>query len=76
MMIKLKKSLYRIVDPKDFLKFGECDIRTLSHFQLFVENELLEAAGKAFTGMVATIIERKLWVGAFNQYDVHLVDKV
>ncbi|CAI9302845.1 unnamed protein product [Lactuca saligna] len=75
-VINLKKSQYRIVDPKDLLKFGERDIRTLPHFQIILENELFEVVGKAFTRMVATIIERKLWVGAFDQSNVHLVDKL
>ncbi|CAI9295426.1 unnamed protein product [Lactuca saligna] len=56
-VIKLKKNQYRIVDPKDLLRLCECDIRNLSKFQIDIENELFEAAAKAFTGMVATIIE-------------------
>ncbi|CAI9279204.1 unnamed protein product [Lactuca saligna] len=74
-VIKLKKNQFRIIDPKDLLKFGECDIYTLLNFQIIVENELFEAAAKAFTGMVATIIDKKLWAVKFDQADVHLVDK-
>ncbi|CAI9303327.1 unnamed protein product [Lactuca saligna] len=59
-VIKLKKNQYLIVDPKDLLKFCECYIQTLSNFQIIIKNEWLEAIEKAFTGMVATIIERKL----------------
>nr|KAJ0184478.1 hypothetical protein LSAT_V11C900461930 [Lactuca sativa] len=75
MVIKLKKNQFRIVDPKELLKFGERDICTLSNFQIIVENELFEAATKAFTGMVATVIDKKLWAGDFDQADVHLVEK-
>ncbi|CAH1416304.1 unnamed protein product [Lactuca virosa] len=60
-VIKLKKNQFRIVDPKDLLKFGERDIRPLLNFQIIAENELFEAATKAFTRMVATIIDKKLW---------------
>ncbi|CAI9297477.1 unnamed protein product [Lactuca saligna] len=74
-MIKLKKNQFRIIDPKYLLKFGERDINTLSNFQIIIENELFEAAMKAFTGMVATIIDKKLWTGAFDLADVHLVEK-
>ncbi|CAI9279561.1 unnamed protein product [Lactuca saligna] len=74
-VIKLKKNQFRIVDPKDLLKFGERDIHTLSNFQIIVENELFEAAAKAFTGMVATTTDKKLWAGTFDQGDVHLVEK-
>nr|KAJ0195155.1 hypothetical protein LSAT_V11C700353740 [Lactuca sativa] len=52
----------------------ERDIHTLSNFQIIVENELFEATAKAFTGMVDTIIDKKLWAGAFDQADVHLVE--
>ncbi|XP_023738188.1 uncharacterized protein LOC111886186 [Lactuca sativa] len=61
-VIKLKKGQYRIVDPSGLLKFGERDIHTFSHFQLIVENEFFEAAGKSFTRMVATITEKKLFI--------------
>nr|KAJ0211339.1 hypothetical protein LSAT_V11C400186270 [Lactuca sativa] len=56
--------------------------RTLDTIQLWVYdeatttvNELFEATVKAFTGIVAKIIDKKLWAGAFNQADVHLVEK-
>ncbi|CAI9283745.1 unnamed protein product [Lactuca saligna] len=75
MVIKLKKNHFRIVGPKDLLMFGEHDICTLSNFQIIVENELFEVAAKAFTGMVATIIDKKLWARAFDQADIHLVEK-
>ncbi|CAI9304250.1 unnamed protein product [Lactuca saligna] len=73
-VIKLKRNQYRIVDPKDLLKFGERDIRTLSNFQIIVENELFETVAKAFTGMVTIIIDKKLWNGAFDQAYVHLME--
>nr|KAJ0225461.1 hypothetical protein LSAT_V11C100048600 [Lactuca sativa] len=74
-VIKLKKNQFRIVDPKDLLKFGEHDIHTLSNFQTIIENELFEAVVKDFNGMVATIIDKKLWAGAFDQANLHLVEK-
>ncbi|CAI9302576.1 unnamed protein product [Lactuca saligna] len=71
----LKKNQFRIVGRKDLLKFGERDIHILSNFQIFIENELFEAVVKAFTGMVATIIDKKLWVREFDQENVHLIEK-
>ena len=75
LVIKLKKNQYRIVDPKDLLNFGEHDIQTLSNFQIIVEIKLFEAIAKAFTSMLATIIYKKLWERAFDQADIHLVEK-
>lgn len=74
-VIKLKKNQQPIVDPKYLLKFCERDIQTFSNFQIIFEKELFEADAKAFTGMVATIIDKKMWVGVFDQADVHLVEK-
>nr|KAJ0225731.1 hypothetical protein LSAT_V11C100009100 [Lactuca sativa] len=47
-------------------------------FKNFLDTKVknnFEAAVKAFIGMVATIIDKKLWTGAFDQADVHLVEK-
>ncbi|CAI9295619.1 unnamed protein product [Lactuca saligna] len=74
-VIKLKKNQYRIVDPKDLLNFCERDIQTFSNFQIIVEGELFEATVKAFIGVVATIIGRKLWAREFDMVDLHLVEK-
>ena len=74
-VIRLKSTQIRLVDPKDLLKFGERDIHTLSNFQIMTENSIFEEAAKVFTGMVATIIEKKLWAGALDRTDVHLVTK-
>ena len=75
MVIKMKKDQIRLVDPRDLLKFGEHYIHTSSKHQLLVENEMFEAAGKDFTNMLATIIDKKLWAGALGDSDLHIVEK-
>ncbi|CAI9269202.1 unnamed protein product [Lactuca saligna] len=75
-VIKMKKDQIRLVDPRDLLKFDGHDIHTLSKHQLMVENEMFEAATKAFTGMIVTFIDKRLLAGALADYDVHLVEKL
>ncbi|XP_076954749.1 protein FAR1-RELATED SEQUENCE 5-like [Bidens hawaiensis] len=59
-IIRLNKRQYRLVDPKDLLKFREKDLKTLSRFQITAE-PLYEPAAKEYTGMVGVIIREGLW---------------
>ena len=40
-----------------------------------VKDDILEAATKEFTGMVAEIINKRMWVGALGDSDMLIVDK-
>ncbi|XP_076934915.1 protein FAR1-RELATED SEQUENCE 5-like [Bidens hawaiensis] len=49
------KGQYGFVDPKDLLKLGERDIKTLSKFQI-IADPIFEEAAKEYTRMAASII--------------------
>lgn len=74
-VIKFPDGVFRMVDKKDFLQFGERDIHTLAQHQILVADEILEVAAKEFMGMIAEIIEKKMWLGAMARSDVLVIEK-
>ena len=74
-VIRMEKTQIRLIDLKDLLKFGEHDIKKLASKQIMTDNLIFEPAAKAFTLMGATIVDKRLWAGALEDADVHLVVK-
>ncbi|CAI9282276.1 unnamed protein product [Lactuca saligna] len=72
---KDREQVLRLISAKDLLKFRERDIRTLSRHQIICRKDVMEAAAKEFTGMVATIINGKLWMGSMGKSDLKLFKK-
>lgn len=73
-IIRVNKGQYRIVDPRDLLRFSERDIKKLGEFQISSE-PLFEAAAKEYTGMVGAIIRTKLWAGAYREADADVLEQ-
>ncbi|CAI9264322.1 unnamed protein product [Lactuca saligna] len=75
--IKFKdiEHVLRLISAKDHRRFRERDTRTLSHHQIICRKDVMEAAAKEFTGMVATIINGRLWMGSMGRSDLKLYEK-
>ena len=70
-----REQVLRLISAKDLLRFRERDIRTLSRHQIICRKDVMEAAAKVFTGMVATIINGRLWMGSMGMSDLKLFEK-
>lgn len=75
-VIKFSDGVLHLVEAKYLLWFRERDIHTLARHQTFCKSELMEPAAKEFIGMVATIIEKRLWLGVMGKSDVMLFKKI
>ena len=58
---------------KNLLRFRERDIHTLENHQIICKSDILEAAAKEYTGVVAKIIANRLWMGAIERLNVRLL---
>ena len=74
-VIKFSDGVLHLVEAKDLLRFRERDIHTLARHQIFCKSKLMKPAANEFTGMVATIIKKRLWLGAMGKSDVMLFKK-
>ena len=74
-VIKFKDGVFHMVDKRDLLQFGEKDIHTLATHQIICDQEILEPAAKEFTGMIAEIIDKGIWLGTMGRSDVLVVEK-
>ncbi|KAL7600832.1 hypothetical protein Lser_V15G23264 [Lactuca serriola] len=74
-VIKFPTDIFRLVEARDLLQFGERDIHTLARHQIVVKTEILESAAKEFTGTVAKSISKKMWLGAMGRSDVLTIEK-
>ena len=70
-----KDGIFRLVDKKALLQFGEFDIHTLAAHQILCDQETMEASAKEFTNMISEIIKKKMWVGAMGKSDVLVIEK-
>lgn len=75
-VIKFKEGVLRLSDIKDLLRFNGRDIHTWADHQIICKSEIMEAAAKEFTGMVAKIIDKRLWIGAMGKSDVMFLEKL
>ncbi|CAH1428594.1 unnamed protein product [Lactuca virosa] len=74
-VIKFPTGVFRVIEAKDLLKFGEREIHTLAQHQIVVKNDILESAAKEFTSMIVEIINKKMWSGAMEGSDVLIIKK-
>ena len=72
-VVRLPKTHIRLVEPKDLLKFRLDFITRLSKMQIMCPNNPFEEAAKDYTSMIATILDNRIWAGALNGLDVHVV---
>ena len=72
---KDREHVLRLISAKDLLRFREKDICTLSRHQIICRKDVMEAVAKEFTGMVATIINGRLWMGSMGNSDLKLFEK-
>ncbi|CAI9271281.1 unnamed protein product [Lactuca saligna] len=73
---KDQEQVQRLISAKDLLRFRERrDIRTLARHQIICRKDVMEAAAKEFTAMVATIINGRLWMGLMGRSDLKLYEK-
>nr|KAJ0226544.1 hypothetical protein LSAT_V11C100003850 [Lactuca sativa] len=72
---KDQERVLRLINAKDLLRFRERDIRTLARHQIICRKEIMEAASKEYTAMVATIINGSLWMGSMGRSDLRLFEK-
>ncbi|CAI9263467.1 unnamed protein product [Lactuca saligna] len=73
---KDREQVLRLISAKDILRFRERDIRTLSHHQIIVRKDVMQAAAKEYIGMVVTIINGRLWMGSMGKSDLKLFEKL
>ncbi|CAI9261929.1 unnamed protein product [Lactuca saligna] len=73
---KNREHILRLINAKDLLRFRERDIRTLASHQIICRKDVMEAAAKEFTAMVATIINGRLWMGSMGSSDLRLFEKL
>ena len=72
---KDQERVLRLINAKDLLRFRERDIRTLARHQIICRKDVMEAAAKEYTAMVATIINGRLWMGSMGRSDLRLFEK-
>ncbi|CAI9265572.1 unnamed protein product [Lactuca saligna] len=72
---KDREQFLRLISAKDLLRFRERDICTLSRHQIICKNDFMEADAKEVTGMVATIINGRVWMGSMGKFDLKLFEK-
>ncbi|CAI9300246.1 unnamed protein product [Lactuca saligna] len=72
---KNREHILRLISAKDLLRFRENDIRTLAHHQIICRKDVMEAAAKEYTAMVATIINGRMWMGSIGRSDLRLFEK-
>ncbi|KAL4568305.1 hypothetical protein LXL04_023914 [Taraxacum kok-saghyz] len=68
-VIKTEKNCIRVRNAKDLVMFREHDIKILSRVQITVLDPSFEEAAKDYTSMVAHIINKKFWAGAYDGMD-------
>ncbi|CAI9290731.1 unnamed protein product [Lactuca saligna] len=73
---KNREHVLRLINAKVLLHFRERDIRTLAYHQIICRKDVMEAATKEFTAMVATIINGRLWMGSMGRSDMRLFEKL
>ncbi|CAI9304503.1 unnamed protein product [Lactuca saligna] len=72
---KDREKVMRLISAKDLLRFRERGIRTLSHHQIICRKDVMEAAAKEFTAMVATITNGRMWMRSMGRLDLKLYEK-
>ena len=73
--VKDREQVLRLISAKDLLRFRERDIRTLARHQIIYSKDVMEAAAKEFTVMVAIIINGRMWMGSMGRSDLKLFEK-
>ncbi|CAI9294021.1 unnamed protein product [Lactuca saligna] len=74
-VIKFPNGVFRIVDRKDLLQFGERDIHTSAQHRIIYKTELVEPVVKEFTSMIAEIIKKKMCPGVMGRSDMLVIEK-
>ena len=46
----------------------------MAKHQIICKNKVMEAAAKEYTGMIAKIIDNRLWMGAMGRSDVRFLE--
>ncbi|CAI9300221.1 unnamed protein product [Lactuca saligna] len=71
---KNSETVLRLISAKYLLRFRERYIHTLARHQIICRREVMEAAAKEFTRMVATIINGKPWMASMGKSDLKLYE--
>ncbi|CAI9277306.1 unnamed protein product [Lactuca saligna] len=72
---KNREHILRLISAKDLLRFREKDIRTLARHHIICRKDVMEAAAKEYTAIVATIINGRLWMASMGRSDLRLFEK-
>ena len=72
-VVRTRTHQYKLIEPRDLLKFGENDIKLLARTQIKVPEPIFEEAAKEFTKYAALIANRRIWHGAIEDDDAVLI---